>query len=275
LEDFVSTPDEEINPDVYDLTGRTAIVTGTASGIGRASALMLGQAGASVTCVDIDANGAEETVAQITAAGGRARAVVVDVSRRDQIETMVAAVADAAETLDILCNVAGIMHDGSVLETTESDFDRVMAINFKGMLFACQAVARIMTKQGSGSIVNMSSSIVDVPASNTLSYAVSKSAIITLTQTLAIEVAATGVRVNAVSPGFIRTGITQRHFVRADGSVDEAARDETISRMAARAPLGRIGESIDVAYSVLFLASDAASFMTGQVLKPNGGFAIH
>jgi 3-oxoacyl-[acyl-carrier protein] reductase len=261
--------------DVFDLTGRVALVTGSASGIGRATALLLGHAGASVTCADIDGDGAETTAEAIVAGGGNARPARIDVSQSAQVDSLVAAAAEPTGRLDILCNVAGVMHDGATLSVTEADFDRVMAVNFKGMLFACQAAARVMIGQRSGSIINMSSAIVDMPAAGTLCYAVSKSAILTLTRTLAIEVAGNGVRVNAVSPGFIYTGITERHFVRPDGSVDEHVRDETVARMAALAPLGRIGESLDVAYSELFLASDASSFMTGQVLKPNGGYAIH
>jgi NAD(P)-dependent dehydrogenase (short-subunit alcohol dehydrogenase family) len=252
-----------------------ALVTGSASGIGRATAMLLGHAGADVTCADIDGEGAETTARSIVAARGRARSARVDVSRPAQVEELVATAAEPTGRLDVLCNVAGVMHDGATLSVTEADFDRVMAVNFKGMLFACQAAARIMTVQRSGSIVNMSSAIVDRPAANTLCYAVSKSAILTLTRTLAIEVAGSGVRVNAVSPGFIHTGITERHFVHPDGSIDEHVRDETVARMAALAPLGRMGESLDVAYSALFLASEASSFMTGQVLKPNGGYAIH
>jgi len=271
----MGTPPAAPFADVFDLTGRVAVVTGSASGIGQATARLLGHTGALVTCADLDGDGAEATAEAIRTAGGRAWSARVDVSQAEQVDDLVASAAEQTGRLDILCNVAGVMHDGTVLETAVADFDRVMAINFKGTLFACRAAARIMTRQRSGSIVNMSSAIVDMPAANTLSYAVSKSAIITLTQTLAIEVAGSGVRVNAVSPGFIYTGITQRHFVRPDGSVDERGRDETVARMAARAPLGRIGESMDVAYSVLFLASEASSFMTGQVLKPNGGYAIH
>jgi 3-oxoacyl-[acyl-carrier protein] reductase len=259
---------------VFDLSGRSAIVTGAASGIGRATSVVLARAGASVVCADIDEDGAYATSREISASGGAARPARVDVSKAGQLEMLVDSVVSAVGTLDIMCNVAGIMHNGSVTETSEDDLDRVLAVNFKGVLFGCQAAVRVMTKQRSGSIVNMSSAIVDIPAPNTLCYAVSKAAIVTLTTTLAMEVGDCGVRVNAVAPGFISTAITERHFLRPDGSVDEAARDATFARMAAQAPLGRIGEPADVAYTVLYLASDAASFMTGQILRPNGGFAM-
>ncbi|HLG91532.1 MAG TPA: SDR family oxidoreductase, partial [Acidimicrobiales bacterium] len=133
---------------------------------------------------------------------------------------------------------------------------------------------RQMVAQGSGSIVNMSSGAIDTPAPGLVCYAMAKAAVAQLTKTLAVEVGRKGVRVNAIAPGFVVTGMTSRHFVRPDGTVDEKARQALLEMMASRAALGRVGEPNDVAYAVLYLASDASSFVTGQVLRPNGGVGM-
>jgi 3-oxoacyl-[acyl-carrier protein] reductase len=173
-----------------------------------------------------------------------------------------------------MANIAGIIHQSLVVDTTEADFDRVLATNLKGVLFGCQSAARVMIEQGRGSIVNMASAAIDTPAPNLLCYAVAKAGVAQLTKTLAAEVGQLGVRVNAIAPGFVITGMTSRHFVRPDGSVDEEARAAVISAMTERAPLGREGRPDDIAHAVLYLASDASSYMTGQVLRPNGGVSM-
>ena len=201
-------------------------------------------------------------------------AAEVDVSSRVAVDALVRdAVADLGR-LDVMANIAGIIHEGPVVDTEEADLDRVLATNLKGVFFGCQAAARVMLGQGSGSIVNMASAAIDTPAPNIVCYAMAKAAVAQLTKTLAAEVGAAGVRVNAIAPGFVNTAMTSRHYLRPDGSVDATMRDEVIDRMTERVPLGRVGEADDIAYSVLFLASDASSYMTGQVLRPNGGVAM-
>lgn len=247
----------------YDLTGRTAFVTGAASGIGRASAVLLAEAGATVHCADRDAQGLHDTATLIKSSGGTAHTHHLDVTDREQLRQAVA----SCDRLDVMAAVAGIMHSSPVLETRDEDLDRVLNINFKGVLYACQEAARAMlAQQIRGSIVTMASGAVDTGGPGLLCYGAAKAAVVQLTKTLATEMGPHGIRVNAVAPGWIRTPMTDRH--------DSAAQTHTEALMARMSPLGRVGESADVAHAVLHLASDASSFTTGQILRPNGGVAM-
>ena len=243
--------------DPFDLSGRVAIVTGAGSGIGKASAERLAEKGATV--VGVDLKNADRSV---------------DVSDRAAVHALVDDVVGQHGRLDVLCNVAGIMHDSSVLETEESDLDRVLATNFKGVLWGCQAAGKVMVEQGSGSIVNVASTAIDLGAPNLICYSAAKVAVAQLTKTLATEIGPRGVRVNAVAPGYIATGMTAGRFVQPDGSVDEEGRDRLHKMMASMAPLRRIGQPDDIAWSIVYLASDASSFVTGQILRPNGGASM-
>jgi 3-oxoacyl-[acyl-carrier protein] reductase len=254
----------------FDLTGRTAIVTGAGSGIGRATAVRLAEAGARVVCADIDGDAAKATAAAIIDQYHDASAERVDVSRKDDVSALV----DSAPRVDVMANVAGIIHQSSVIDTTEADLDRILSVNLKGVLWGCQAAARRMVEQGGGSIINMASAAIDTPAPNLLCYAMAKAAVTQLTRTLATEVAKANVRVNAVAPGFVVTGMTSRHFRNEDGTIDEARRDATLEPMRRLNPLRTVGEPDDIAYAVLYLASDASKYMTGQILRPNGGVAM-
>ncbi|MEU8588521.1 SDR family NAD(P)-dependent oxidoreductase [Streptomyces sp. NPDC048664] len=246
----------------YDLSGRTVFVTGAAGGIGRASALLLAQAGASVHCADHDAQGLEETAALVRDAGGTARTHHLDVSDRAQLKRAVA----CCERLDVMAAIAGIMHSSPVLETRDEDLDRVLAVNFKGVLHACQEAAlRMIADRTRGSIVTMASGAIDTGGAGLLCYGVTKAAVVQLTKTLATEVGPHGIRVNAVAPGWIRTPMTARHG---------EAQERTEALMARMSPLGRVGEPEDIAHAVLHLACDAAAFTTGQILRPNGGVAM-
>lgn len=246
----------------YDLTGRTAFVTGAASGIGRASALLLAEAGATVHCADIDAQGLHATATLIKDRGGLAHTHHLDVTDRSQVRQAVG----TCERLDAMAAVAGIMHSSPVLETRDEDLDRVLAVNFKGVLHACQEAARRMIEDGTrGSIVTMASGAVDTGGPGLLCYGAAKAAVVQLTKTLATEVGPHGIRVNAVAPGWTRTPMTDHHGQR---------QAQTEAFMARLSPLGRVGEPEDVAHAVLHLASDAASFTTGQILRPNGGVAM-
>ncbi|MFE7121262.1 SDR family NAD(P)-dependent oxidoreductase [Streptomyces sp. NPDC057654] len=248
----------------YDLTGRTALITGAASGIGRATALLLAEAGASVHCADLDAQGAEQTAEEIRKGGGSARAHPLDVSDRTQVAAVVEESVRADGRLDIMASIAGVMHRSTVLDTSDEDLDRVLAVNFKGVLYGCQEAARAMIAQGNGgSIVTMTSGVIDTGVPELLCYGVAKAAVYQLTKTLASEVGPHGIRVNAVAPGWIRTPMTDRH-------VDDTEKTGQ-QRMARMSPLGRVGEAEDIAHAVLHLASDASSFTTGQLLRPNGG----
>jgi NAD(P)-dependent dehydrogenase (short-subunit alcohol dehydrogenase family) len=247
----------------YDLTGRTVFVTGAASGIGRASALLLAEAGATVHCADRDAGGLHETATLIEDSGGTARTHTLDVTDRLRLKQALT----SCERLDALAAVAGIMHSSPVLETRDEDLDRVLAVNFKGVLYACQEAARLMIAHGTrGSIVTMASGAVDTGGPGLLCYGAAKAAVVQLTKTLATELGRHGIRVNAVAPGWIRTPMTDRH--------DSASQAHTESVMARMSPLGRVGEPEDIAHAILHLASDASAFTTGQILRPNGGVAM-
>ena len=258
----------------FRVDGRVAVVTGAGSGIGRASAEALAGAGAHVVCADVVASSAEATAEGITAAGGSAEVVGLDVADRHAVERTAAGTVERHGSLDIGCNIAGIMVEGPMVDTAEEDLDRILAVNLKGVYFGCQSAARAMVAQGRGSIVNASSAAADAPSPGISAYAACKAAVVQMTRSLAVEVGRAGVRANAVAPGFVLTGMTGRYFVRPDGTVDEAMRDAVVEPLRRHAPLRRIGEVEDIAAAVLYLASDASSFVTGQVIRPNGGVAM-
>ncbi|MER5872182.1 SDR family NAD(P)-dependent oxidoreductase [Streptomyces sp. NPDC002044] len=247
----------------HDLTGRTALITGAAGGIGRATALALAGAGAHVHCADRDETGLAETAALVAKSGGAATVHPLDVTDRAALRAAVA----AAGPLDIAAAIAGIMHTSSVLETADEDLDRVLDVNFKGVLRTCQEAARSMIAAGRpGSIVTMASGAVDAAQPGLLCYSAAKAAVVQLTKTLATEAGPHGIRVNAVAPGWIRTPMTGRH--------GPEVQEQTEAMMIRMSPLRRVGEPEDIAQAVLYLASDASSFMTGQILRPNGGVAM-
>ncbi|MFF4490244.1 SDR family NAD(P)-dependent oxidoreductase [Streptomyces sp. NPDC001544] len=247
----------------YDLTGRTAFVTGAASGIGRASAVLLAEAGATVHCADRDAQGLQGTAALIEDRGGSVRTHLVDVTDRAALGEAVA----SCDRLDVMAAIAGIMHRSLVLDTRDEDLDRVLDVNFKGVLYACQAAGRLMlARKIRGSIITMASGAIDTGGKELLCYGAAKAAVVQLTKTLATEIGPYGIRVNAVAPGWIRTPMTIPH--------DDPTQRHPESLMSHMSPLRRVGKADDVAHAVLYLASDASSFTTGQILRPNGGVAM-
>ncbi|MGV9316107.1 SDR family NAD(P)-dependent oxidoreductase [Streptomyces sp. NPDC003691] len=248
----------------YDLTGRTALVTGAGSGIGRACALLLARAGAAVHCADLDERGLDGTLALVAADGGTAHRHPLDVTDDTAVAAAVGSVVHTSGRLDILATAAGIMHSAPALDTADEDLDRVLAVNFKGVLYACRHSARAMIATGTrGSLTTVASGAVDTAHPGLFGYSAAKAAVVQLTRTLATELGPHGIRANTVAPGWIRTPMTHRN--------DPAERRAVERSMARRSPLGRVGEPEDVAHAVLHLASDAAAFTTGQIIRPNGG----
>ncbi|HWE70922.1 MAG TPA: SDR family NAD(P)-dependent oxidoreductase [Acidimicrobiales bacterium] len=259
----------------FRVDGKVAVITGAGSGIGKASALALAGAGATVVCADIFPETATATAEEIVAAGGAAEGVGLDVSNRVQVDELATRIAAERGGIHIWANIAGIMVEGPFLDAPEADLDRILAVNLKGVFFGCQAAGRVMvTQPEGGSIINASSAAADAPSPNIVSYAICKAGVVQMTKSLAIEIGKKGVRVNAVAPGFVLTGMTGRYFVRPDGSIDEEMQEAVVGPMRRHTPLRSIGEPEDIAAAVLYLASDAARFMTGQVVRPNGGVAM-
>lgn len=257
--------------EAFGLAGRVAVVTGAASGIGRAVGEVLAGAGAKVVLGDLDAAGAESVAAGIRAGGGSAIAQRVDVSQRSEVERLVERAGREFGGLDVLCNIAGIPCDARLEVLDDEAFDRILGINLKGTLYGCQAAIPWMAKRGGGSIVNVSSGAIDLPVAGYGAYAITKAGVAQLTQTLAQEVGDRKIRVNALAPGLTVTAFTQRHLKNPDGSLNRDAYDGFIARMSTMSPIGMVGEAVDQAWLVLYLASDAGRFCTGQIWRANGG----
>ncbi len=266
-----------MNPDAlaaFDLSGRVAVVTGAASGIGRASAALLGAAGAAVLCADLDGAGALTTAAQLEEAGGRALARQVDVTVSAEVDALVHQAVAELGRLDVMANIAGIIVQSPVVDFDDDALDRILAVNLKGVFHGCRAAARVMGAQSSGSIVNMASAAIDTPSPGLAGYGMAKAAVVQLTRVLATEMGPLGVRVNAVAPGFVETAMTSRRFVASDGTVDEPHRQAVLDAVSRSTPLRTVGRPEDIAYAVLYLCSDASRFVTGQIVRPNGGVAM-
>ncbi len=240
------------------LTNKTAIVTGATQGIGLACAQRLVAEGARVMLADVRPEGAQAAAAL----GEQARFFRADVSVKADVDALVAATLAEFGRIDILINNAGVTHAASFLDLEEDDFDRVLRINLKSMFLCGQAVAREMVKQGSGCVINMSSVNAELAIPNQVPYVVSKGGVNQLTRVMALNLAPHGIRVNGIGPGTILTELAKQAVL---GSPE--ARHTILSRT----PLGRCGEPEEVASIAAFLASDDASYMTGQTLYADGG----
>ncbi|AMY09429.1 4-formylbenzenesulfonate dehydrogenase TsaC1/TsaC2 [Luteitalea pratensis] len=247
------------------LAGQVAIVTGAGSGIGRASALRFAREGACVTVVDLDASAADAVAAEIVGEGGAAFGVAGDASREDDVATMVERTVQAYGSPTVLVNSAATTSFGTLAESAVQELDRVMRVNVGSAWICARAVIPLMRAAGGGAIVNLSSITGIVGAPGMAAYSTSKGAIITLTRTLALELAEEGIRVNCICPASIDTPMLQASFDRqAD---PQAARARNVKRH----PLGRLGTAEDVANLALFLASDEAAFITGGTYVVDGG----
>ncbi len=243
---------------MISLAGRTALVTGGARGIGRAIAETLVQCGAKVAIADLDLAAAERTAGEI----GEARGFACDVSDPAAVTMLIQTVEDAFGSLDILVNNAGITRDNLMARMKDEDWDAVMAVNLRSAFVAIRAAQRGMMKRRFGRIINIASVVGIMGNKGQANYSASKAGLIGLTKTAARELASRNILVNAIAPGFIQTAMTEK--------LSEEAR----AALSAQIPLARLGEPKDIANAVAFLASDLASYITGQVLVVDGGMVM-
>lgn len=241
------------------LEGKVAAITGASRGIGRDMALMFAARGAKVVVSARNEEALKTLVAEIEASGGEALAVAGDVSVAEDANTLVESAVATFGRLDILVNNAGVTRDGLLLRMKDEDWDAVIDINLKGAFLCTRAAAKVMSKQRAGRIINISSVVGEMGNAGQANYCASKAGLLGLTKSVARELARRNVTVNAVTPGFIVTEMTE--------DLPEKNKQE----LTAQIPLGRLGQPEDIAHAVLFLASDQAVYITGQVLGVNGG----
>jgi len=244
------------------LEGKAAVVTGASRGIGRAICLRLAEAGADVAGLDIVMDSLEETGRLVGQKGVRFKALQADVSQFDQFQAAVNAAAEAFGSVDVLVNNAGITRDNLLVRMTPEDWASVIAINLTGVFNGIKAAARVMSKQRSGRIINIASTVGITGNVGQANYSASKAGVIGLTKTAARELARRNVTVNAVAPGFIVTPMTDK--------LTEEARQASLSQI----PLGRFGQPEDVAGVVFFLAGPDAAYLTGKVIPVDGGMVM-
>jgi len=250
------------------LEGKASLITGAASGIGLATAEWFCGEGSAVTLADTQAELAEETAARLRGGGHRAVAIETDVSRSDQVRRAVQATVREFGRLDVLFANAGIGYTGELVNTTDEDWDRVMAVNARGVFLCCrEAVRQMLAQQPAGGSVVINGSIsglAGIPGQ--APYAPSKGAVVQMTRQLAVEYAARGVRVNCVCPGTVDTGVLRRAMAMSGDP------QGFLDMLIAGHPIGRIGRPEEIAAAVAFLASDEASFITGAILAVDGGY---
>ena len=249
------------------LRGRTAVITGAGSSIGRATAELFASEGAGVAILDRDAPAAEAAAEAISATGGVAHPVVADVSSPDDVSRAIASSARLLGRLDIVFNNAGVAPSGSVLDTDEDEWDRCFAVNVKGVYLTSRAAIPHLRAAGGGSIINQASVAALIGMANFSAYSAAKGAVVSLTRAMAIDLAPLGIRVNALCPGAVHTPVMEPLMRNHGGGSLERGLELT----AAKHPIGRLGTPAEIAGAALFLASDDAAFVTGATLPVDGG----
>ncbi len=247
---------------MLDLTGKVALVTGAARGIGASIALKLASAGCSMMVSDIDAEGAQKTALEIIAMGSEAEFVKTDVSQASDAENMIKAALEKFGKIDILVNNAGITRDNLLMRMNEKEWDSVIAINLKGTFNCIKAATRSMLKQRSGKIINIASVVGVMGNAGQANYSASKAGVIGLTKSIAKEFGPRNIQVNAIAPGYIETEMTK--------DLAESSKEAYLNII----PLKRAGQPDDVANAVLFLAGPLSDYVTGQVIHVDGGMVM-
>lgn len=249
---------------IHSMTGKTALVTGGGSGIGRATALAFAQAGANVVVADVDCAGGEETVALMERLAGVGFFVLADVSKSSEVDALVKATVAKFGRLDCALNNAGIQGDLSpTAQCSEENWDRIIGANLKGVWLCLKYEIAQMLKQGGGAIVNNASNFGLVGSKGMPAYSAAKHGVVGLTKTAAIEYAQAGIRINAVCPGPVQTPLVEKII---------ALQPEIVAAITEREPIGRMGQPNEIASAVLWLCSDQASFVVGSILSVDGGY---
>lgn len=252
---------------MFNLSGKVAVVTGGGSGIGRAIATRFGGQGAHIVVLDLDGRAANDTAAEIVAAGGSADAAACDVSDAAGVKAVFDGIVARTRRLDILINNAGVAHVGNIERTPEDEFDRLYRVNVKGVYLCSQAAVPVMVRQGGGVILNMASIVSFIGVADRFAYSMTKGAVLTMTKSIAIDYVKQNVRCNCICPARIRTPFVEG-FVKKNYPGREEA---VLQELAEYQPMGRMGTPEEVAYLALYLCSDEASFVTGQAYPLDGG----
>ncbi|MEW6661112.1 MAG: SDR family NAD(P)-dependent oxidoreductase [Bacillota bacterium] len=246
---------------LFDLSGRVALITGAAGGLGQVMAVGMAEFGADIALTDLVPENAQETVATIAKLGKKARSYQLDVTDKEAVERVVVQVQEDFGQIDILVNSAGINNRKPAVEYTMHEWDQIIDINLKGTFLCAQAVGKVMLAQKRGKIINMGSVSSVLGHPNHGPYAASKGGVALLTKVLAVEWAKQGINVNAICPAYIKTPLT----------ADYLAIGDHYQKIAATIPMGRLGEPADIVGAAVFLASDASNFVTGHLLLVDGG----